>query len=750
MSTTVTYTASMYTKKYTATTNSKTGLAAQEFYASGYNFVGIVSFPGLNLSMKAVSEIQFTITADKFGANASKTAYLRKSNFQEPNASGKTGAEYVGDALGTFNGTFYNNTVTYPITGSLFVAMSIYIAQGGNTFTLYNPNPVASANGYSTNYFQWSAVTLTVTYDEPASIPTFSTSTLDLGTPVTIYTNRSSDTTTHTLRYSYGNGTGIIAENVGESYVWTPPVSLGAHIPNATTGMCTVTLDSYSDGTLIGSRPGYIELNVPDSAVPVIDGISIVDEDTNVAQKIGAFVQKLSLPVVTVTASGSYGSTITSYRTSLDGVTYTTASFLASKNLSTSGEITLTTTVTDSRGRIASDSRTLNVLPYAFPSITEFSAERCNNDGTRFQVDGTKIRYSFSGSVTPLDNKNALSCAVYYRLTSETAWTLAENAPHSSYSVSFTNRMLPQTFDDLASYEIKVRLTDYFYQVEQSVGIGTKRVILDLKSDGSGIAFGKVAENSGYVEFGWPLLLSAPLEITNGGTGSSSVEEARSRLGAVYKEGDTMNGDLGIRGNMYPSLLLLPEYNNTTSRGVVEGSFTGAASLGAWEDDTGSDRRMLEVRTKALSALLDYAVMLRVSENGTWQNFRVFHEGMENPIPISSGGTGANNAADALTNLGANNANNLTTGVVPLARLPFKVAYGSGYVSSSTKLQIDYSSAGFATVPCVMATYSSTGNAWSGDGGALKVYAKTTTGATIIVGGSFSTVRMIDWVSIGI
>lgn len=182
---------------------------------------------------------------------------------------------------------------------------------------------------------------------------------------------------------------------------------------------------------------------------------------------------------------------------------------------------------------------------------------------------------------------------------------------------------------------------------------------------------------------------------------------------------------------------------------MFEGSYVGASSFAAWEDSTGNNRRMLEVRTKAYQNSLDWAVLLRVCDAGTWSNYRVFHSGMPSGVPVANGGTGATDAATARSNLGANNAGNLNTGTLPAARLPFKYAYGSGNVAGNSALSIDYSSAGFTSVPKVVASYSTTGSNWSGDNGALKIYSKTTTGAIIIVGGSFNTSRAIDWIAFG-
>ena len=185
---------------------------------------------------------------------------------------------------------------------------------------------------------------------------------------------------------------------------------------------------------------------------------------------------------------------------------------------------------------------------------------------------------------------------------------------------------------------------------------------MDFLADGTGIAFGKVAETSGYAEFGWPLKLSEPLEIAQGGTGASTAAGARAALGAVNKAGDTMTGNLSIQGYLYPSVYLLPYYNSTTNRTVFEGSYAGASSFASWEDSTGNNRRMLEVRTKAFQNSLDWAVLLRVCDAGTWSNYRVFHSGMPSGVPIANGGTGATTADRKSTRL---NSSHPTTSRMP-------------------------------------------------------------------------------------
>ena len=508
-------------------------------------------------------------------------------------------------------------------------------------------------------------------------------------------------------------------------------------------------IGDWTGGTAVGSRVNYLTLSVPASVVPVISGVSLTEATENIAAQFGGFVRAKSRLAVSISASGAQGSTVTGCRTTIEGTAYTQASF-TSNTLNTAGDQDISVTVTDSRGRTATTSQTFTVLDWRPPALTRFTAERCNADGSAPQTDGDRVRITAAASVSPVGNKNTMSCKVYYKLSAYTAWTQAAALTPVDYAVNAVNLLLPPTFNALNSYDLKIEVSDFFGTISQQVSIGTKKVMMDFYRDGTGVAFGKVAETSGRVEFAWPVKLSSPLPLADGGTGANSGALACYNLGAVRKSGDTMTGNLNIQGSLYPSLKLLPTYNGTTNNTVFEGSYIGASSFSSWEDFSGNNRRMLEVRTKKYASALDNAVLLRTCDNGQWAQHRVFHAGMETPVPVMSGGTGANNASSARAALGANNAGNLNVGTLPVERLPFKYAYGTATINGVSSVYVSYSNAGFTQIPVVIAAYSTTGANWSGDNGAIKVHDKTIYGCGMIVGGSFNTNRTVDWFAFGV
>lgn len=100
-----------------------------------------------------------------------------------------------------------------------------------------------------------------------ASQPKLSAYTVQMGNTVTISTNRLSSSFTHNLTYSFGSGTGTIANDVGASYTWKVP-DLVSYIPNQTSGTCTITCKTYSGSTYIGQRTVSLSLTIPNKSTP--------------------------------------------------------------------------------------------------------------------------------------------------------------------------------------------------------------------------------------------------------------------------------------------------------------------------------------------------------------------------------------------------------------------------------------------------------------------------------------------------
>ena len=663
MATTITVSASMRTRKTSSSSNYKSSAASQEFYTNDYNFVGIVNFPGLNLTNKVITQIKLKVTAAEagYGAGTTKTVYVRESKYQAASQSGVSGGNYYGLALGTFTGSFYGNTTTTTLSGTLFTNLAAYLAAGNNTICLFNPSPSTSSQGYSNNYMQWDACQIIVTYEEAASVPTTSPTSVAMGSAVTINTNRLSSSATHTLKYTFGSASGTIAADVGDSASWTPPVSLASQIPSATSGLCTITCETYYNGVLTGTKTCQLTLTVPASVVPTIAGVTHAESVSGLAAHFAAYVQSKSKLNVSISAAGAYGSTITTYRATLDGATYTAASFTTGF-LMFSGEKQLSVTVTDSRGRTSLATNVpITVSAYTPPSISAFSAERCNTDGSAPQQDGTKVRVNITAGAASVGAKNTMTCAVYYKLSSASAWTLAQNVTPVSYGVSKANLLLSPTFNALSSYDIKVAVTDFFttsVPIEQEVSISTKQVMQDFYRDGTGVAFGKVAEAAGAVEFGWPWIFGDPTTQTTSvrnllfiGTNPDFEDTVGnwSARGFGWVWYTTTASSVTNKPTTYGFLLNIPVTGSAEVHQLFFAQNHGAIyHRGGNGSGWGGDWK----------TLFDSATVVPISSGGTGQTSAA---GIRNVIglgnttgalPVANGGHGATSAKQGLINLG--------------------------------------------------------------------------------------------------
>lgn len=348
-----------------------------------------------------------------------------------------------------------------------------------------------------------------------ATTPTFSATTVTMGETVTINLKSASSSYTHNISYTFGSITEGIKTGVTESSVeWTPPAYLSKQIPNSTSGVCTITVGTFSGNTYIGSKTATITLVVPDNIVPTIQSVTPTEAVEGLADKFGCYVQGKSQLSVSIEAYNTYDAEIKSYVTTFDGATYNGSSF-TTNTISGSDNLSMVTTVTDARGRTATLSQTIEVVAYTPPQITAMSAYRVDANGNK-DDDGERIAVNVSYSVASVNSKNTRLYSVRYKTSTATSFAGIDGAENqtaeTSYSGTLTYTSSPVISGDSA-WVVQFELSDYFTTISATSEIPTAYTIMDFGKSGKGVAFGKVSAKDG-LEFAMDVYMYNVAEAT--------------------------------------------------------------------------------------------------------------------------------------------------------------------------------------------------------------------------------------------
>ena len=637
--------------------------------------------------------------AQNVSANTSTiTANLYLVNDYSLSISGRTDntctidgtAQTFSSAAISSTGTHLLNTVTQTVshssdgTKSLTISAVFYIR--------------ATLSG---TYYEKITASATITLDSIARASTVSATSVNLGSASTITITTASSSFTHTLTYTFGSASGTIAtKTTSTSVSWTPALTMANQIPSAVSGTCTITCTTYNGSTSIGSKTCTLTLTVPSSVVPTISSLTATRVDGDVPSSWGVYVQTKSKCTLAISgAAGSYGSTIASYSISGGGFSGT-ASSLTTGYLNTSGTVTFTAYVTDSRGRIsAAATVSITVYAYSAPYFSSYSCYRCTSAGTASD-SGTYIRATVKYGYSTCNGNNTVTRATYYRTAGSTTWTNASKSFSSGTAFTFGGGNISTE----SSYEIQYTLTDAFTTISVIDTVSTASVVMDFKSGGLGIAMGKVAETDNCFEVSenwdmkvYGMLLSAYISsfVEKGiyygacSTTAATVAKTVSCSGFTLKTGaciavkftytntaasPTLNvnstGDLALVSystspiaSYYwkPGETVICVYDGT--RWVMIGKPTattlyyGITKLSSSVTSTSTD---LAATASAVKSAYDRC---------SWDTIT-----LTNALAIAYGGTGATTAAAARTNLGID-ATSLYNGTLTTGSTTFSLSY---------------------------------------------------------------------------
>lgn len=352
--------------------------------------------------------------------------------------------------------------------------------------------------------------TIDVEYELLGNIPTTDKSTITLGSAITTTINRIIEGSTTTLAYKIGDTTLKTVElGTGTTDSYTVATSAGSNFPNDLTGTLTVEATTSKDGTTYGAISTTVTLTIPDNGKPIVNcGVSRKwGTDISTAGKISAYVQSKSGVTLGGQFIAQYGAQTGKLVFEIDG--QSAEMDLAGANypanglyiipINSSGTLTWTATLTDSRGLSNSRSATINVLPWSAPKIQAFSVSRANADGS-LAIDGTCAYVTLQASVSSLivsnAEKNTLSFAVQYKKLGTTDdWTTCDTVTGSSVSGTFTGLLQKDsatvdTFDDMSGYAFQAVVTDLYASSTAQDEMPTKEQFLDIDEATGKMGFG--------------------------------------------------------------------------------------------------------------------------------------------------------------------------------------------------------------------------------------------------------------------
>lgn len=240
------------------------------------------------------------------------------------------------------------------------------------------------------------------------------------------------------------------------------------------------------------------KLSVPASYVPTVS-INVYDLNGH-AEIYGAFLQSASRVGVSITANGVAGSTIKTYTTNIEDGVYNTAS-VESNALRNSGECSVSVTVKDSRGRTATVTEKITVLPYSLPKITALKTKRTDANGNSIST-GEYLTVVFDADVSSLNGRNVPAYALTYNRVGEEEETEIPLTAYSGlYSVSGGTATFPASKNE--TWSAAVTVTDGITSVTRRTTGAAVGKLFSVLHRGLGFAFGKQATLESVFEVGF-------------------------------------------------------------------------------------------------------------------------------------------------------------------------------------------------------------------------------------------------------
>lgn len=379
-----------------------------------------------------------------------------------------TGGTYnhSGDTLGSIavNGSSYSldgKNVDYNTTTTLYEATHTvtHSADGSKTVTVaaqFDPNTPGTSR---------MTVSKTITLTAIPRASTLAATDANIGGVSMVAVNRRSSEYTHSIAYTFGTLTGYLKADGSLSQTeqkfsdttigFSLPESFYAQIPNAPSGVCTLTCTTYKGTVKIGNPQSATFTATADMTLCAPSAMLTVTEGNETVASVtggGMLVRYASTARCVLETAGRNGATVTECY--INGVKGDTLLISGVENNR------FTFDVTDSRGYHSAGLFQVDMADY-IPLTAKLTAGR--TDPTSGNATVT-VSGNYCGAITEeLENRLTLQCTVAGAEVTLIP-TFTENGYHASANVT--------GLDYRKSHSVRVTLADRFTTLDLSATIG--------------------------------------------------------------------------------------------------------------------------------------------------------------------------------------------------------------------------------------------------------------------------------------
>lgn len=380
------------------------------------------------------------------------------------------------------------------------------------------------------------------TIDAPASITT--------GSTLTVNITRANTSFSHKLKYIIGATTFAEAEMpVGDT-------SDSLVIPHSwlnqlTSATLVLVLSTYSGSTEIGSVSKHVALSVPSNATtnPSVSALTATSSVTS-GTFANLFVQGKTSVILSATASAGEGATIVSYTFSGPNISSTTSSNTATTGvLQSSGSLTYTVTVKNSRGVTASKTVTISSQPYAPPAISYVSVQRCDASGNLSEA-GTYAKYTVNSAYSAVNNKNTRTVTVAYSSNGGTSYSSETTLQAATDTAgSKTGVYGGGAFALAGEYTIRFTIKDAYGAIHTATApLRSAARPINIGSNGKGVAIGGMSTKNAF-----ECSMDADFNKTVNVDGATTIGGTLKASGATTVSG-TMSMTNSVSMTKYPTI----------------------------------------------------------------------------------------------------------------------------------------------------------------------------------------------------